>query len=52
MHKLTPDAVREIRRDYLPGYVTYADLAERFGVSLQLVARVHQGAAWSWVEED
>jgi hypothetical protein len=51
-HKLTPEAVREIRRDYIPGWVSYADLAERYDVSLQLIAQVVKGRAWGWVEDD
>jgi hypothetical protein len=51
-HKLTPEAVREIRRDYRPGWISYRDLAERYGVSLQLIAQVIKGQAWGWVEDD
>lgn len=48
-HKLTEEAVREIRTAYAPGKVTYRDLADVYGVSLQLIARVHNRTAWAWV---
>jgi hypothetical protein len=49
---LTPEAVREIRTVYRPGWVTYRDLAERYGCSLQLIAQVHKRQAWGWVTDD
>lgn len=51
-HKLTPEAVREIRTAYEPGWITYQDLADQYGVSLQLIARVINRTAWGWVTED
>lgn len=51
-HKLTEAAVREIRTAYRPGRVGYRELAEHYGVSFQLIARVHKRTAWSWVEDD
>lgn len=51
-HKLTEQAVREIRRDYRPGWISYRDLAERYNVSLQLVAQIAKRQAWAWVEDD
>jgi hypothetical protein len=51
-HKLTPEDVREIRRAYRPGWISYRDIAERYGVSLQLIAQIIKGHAWAWVEDD
>lgn len=51
-HKLTPEAVQEIRHTYRPGLVSYRDIAERYGVSLQLIAQIIAGHAWAWVEDD
>lgn len=50
--KLTEQAVRNIRAVYRPGWVSYRDIAERYGVSLQLVAQIVQRQAWTWVEDD
>lgn len=50
--KLTEQAVRDIRATYRPGWVSYRDIAERYGVSLQLVAQIVQHQAWAWVEDD
>jgi hypothetical protein len=50
--KLTEEAVRDIRASYRPGWVSYRDLAERYNVSLQLVAKIVSYQAWSWVEDD
>lgn len=50
-HKLTEDAVREIRAAYEPGWITYRDLADQYGVSLQLIAKVVNGTAWGWVTD-
>ena len=49
--KLTPEAVREIRRDYRPGWVTLRALAERHDVSLQLISQIIKRQAWAWVED-
>jgi hypothetical protein len=51
-HKLTPEAVREIRRAYRPGWISYRDIAEHHDVSLQLIAQVIKRKAWGWVEDD
>lgn len=51
-HKLTPEAVREIRREYRPGWITLRDLAERHNVSLQLISQIIKRQAWAWVEDD
>jgi hypothetical protein len=51
-HKLTPEAVREIRRAYRPGWITLRDIAERYGVSLQLISLVIKRKAWGWVEDN
>jgi len=50
-HKLTPEAVREIRTLYRPGCITYREIAEQYGVSLQLIARVIDRTAWGWVTD-
>jgi hypothetical protein len=50
-HKLTPEAVREIRRDYRPGWVTLRALAERHDVSLQLISQIIKRQAWVWVDD-
>lgn len=50
-HKLNEQAVREIRTAYRPGWVSYRDIAERYGVSLQLIAQVTKRKAWGWVED-
>ncbi len=50
--KLNEEAVRNIRASYRPGWVSYRDLAERYQVSLQLVAKIVNGQAWGWVEDD
>jgi DNA invertase Pin-like site-specific DNA recombinase len=50
-HKLTPEAVREIRRAYRPGWISYRDIAERYGVSLQLVSQIINRQAWAWLED-
>lgn len=50
--KLTEEAVRRIRADYRPGWTTYQELAEEHGVSLQLIGRVVNGTAWTWVDQD
>ena len=48
--KLTEAAVRDIRRRYRPGRYTYAELAEKYGVTLQLIAKVVHRQAWSHVD--
>jgi hypothetical protein len=50
-HKLTPEDVREIRRAYRPGWISYRDIAERYGVSLQLVSQIIKRQAWAWLED-
>jgi hypothetical protein len=48
--KLNEEAVRDIRRRYRPGWISYADLGEKYGVTLQLIAKVVHRQAWSHVE--
>lgn len=47
--KLTADDVRDIRRMYAAGGVTYRDLGERFGVTESMVGRIVRGQAWTHV---
>lgn len=48
--KLTDKAVREIREAYAPGKVGQRWLAEMYGVSQQMIARVLAGTAWAHVQ--
>lgn len=48
--KLSEEAVRDIRRRYWPGRCTYAELAEKYDVTLQLIAKVVHRQAWDHVE--
>lgn len=50
-HKLTEQDVREIRASYDPGWVGYRELAEQYGVSFQLIARVVNRTTWEWVTD-
>lgn len=45
--KLTDETVREIRRLYVPGRVTYAMLAARFGVSAACILTVVRRLRWT-----
>lgn len=47
--KLTDDAVRAIRASYSPGLISQRDLAELFGVTQQMIARILTGRAWAHV---
>lgn len=49
--KLTDQAVREIRDMYRPGTVSQKELAEEFGVSQQMIARILAGISWKHVAE-
>jgi DNA-binding XRE family transcriptional regulator len=51
MHKLTDDAVREVRRLRSRG-LSQRELAERFGVSRSAIQFVLNGQHWSHVKED
>lgn len=48
--KLTEAAVREILA--LKGVELQRELAERFGVSRQVVGLIHKGLRWAWISED
>lgn len=48
--KLTHDQVREIRRLAATTTLTYAQLAQPFGVSGKMVGRILRGQAWSHLE--
>lgn len=50
MSKLTAAAVKEIRDSYEPGRISYAQLAERYGVSRQLVHRIVRRELWQGAE--
>lgn len=50
-HKLDEEAVRQIRRRYKPGWISYAYLADAYGVSMQLIAKVVHRKAWAWVSD-
>lgn len=50
-HKLTADDVLAIRATYVPGAVTLADLAERYGVSKQTISVILSGKSWGWLIE-
>lgn len=43
---LTPKDVREIRSAYVPGKVTYAEIAERYGVSAGTIGRIVNRQTW------
>jgi hypothetical protein len=47
--KLTDDSVREIRDTYSPGVVSQTSLAQTYGVSQQMIARVLAGDAWKHI---
>lgn len=47
--KLTPDAVREIRRQHEAGTATYADLGKAFGVSTRTVYGVVKRYRWKHI---
>jgi hypothetical protein len=47
--KLTDEAVREIRRSYVPRKVTLKSLAEKFGVSVNTIHWVVKGSFWKHV---
>lgn len=47
--KLTEQAVREIREAYVPGKVGQRWLAEMYGVSQSMIARILAGTAWKHV---
>lgn len=51
MHKLTDDAVREVRRLRRRGALQ-RELAEKFGVSISAIQFVLDGTRWSHVKED
>jgi uncharacterized protein YjcR len=44
--RLTDDDVLRIRTAYLPGKVTYAALASRYGVSEQAIAKIINRLSW------
>lgn len=46
MHKLTDDAVRDIRKRE----IAYSEYAERYGVSVATVRRVIKGKGWTHVQ--
>jgi hypothetical protein len=48
--KLTEDAVRAIRRDYVRRKVTQNQLAARYGISQRTVSRVIRGKIWKHVQ--
>ncbi|MGX5718355.1 hypothetical protein [Arthrobacter sp. MAHUQ-56] len=47
--KLTEQAVREIRAAYAPGKVGQRWLADMYGVSQTMIARILAGKAWRHV---
>jgi len=47
--KLTPTKVREIRRKYATGKYHQTELAERYGISGQMVSFIVNGKAWAGV---
>lgn len=46
MTKLTDDAVRSIRREYVPRTVGYKRLAVKYGVSASTVKQIVSGKTW------
>lgn len=48
--KLTEDTVRAIRRDYVPGKVRYADLAEKYGIAFGHVGQIIRGERWAHIK--
>lgn len=48
--KLTEDDAREILA--LQGVITQKELANRFGVSAPVIAKIHQRVRWAWVEQE
>lgn len=48
--KLTEQIVRQIRKEYVPGKVTYDDLAEKYGVHKKNIMRAIKGKQWAHVK--
>ncbi len=48
--KLSNADVTDIRRDYSPGVVSMASLAERYGVTRGAVSRIINGQTWRHLE--
>jgi hypothetical protein len=49
-HVLTDDAVRDMRRDYVPGRVRIVDLAREHGVARTTAGSAIRGATWAHVD--
>lgn len=45
-HKLTMEAVKEIKATYRPGIITHAELAQLYGVKKQTIAKILNGETW------
>lgn len=50
--KLTVEAVKDIRRSYVPHKVTMKQLAKRHGVTANTVRDVIEENTWLWVPYD
>jgi hypothetical protein len=50
MAKLTTDRVKEIRRRYAPGEITYEQLAQEYGVTREAIYSVVKKRTWAWLD--
>lgn len=50
--KLTASKVNTIRREYIPGVTTMAEVGRRHGVSRVTVAQIINGKTWRWLPDE